>query len=209
MGNYVITIARQYGSGGRTVGQMLADRLGIPLYDKNILRMASDDSGIHEKFFTRVDEYNSVKPPVFGKSAIYKGELIPPQSKEFVSDKNLFNYQAKIIRELAEKESCVIVGRCADYILKDCADCLRVFIHADMESRAKRIVEQYGERSESPEKRLRDKDKRRAAYYQFYTDMKWGLAQNYHITLNSAALGIDKCVEILADLYHYRRENHE
>ena len=109
--------------------------------------------------------------------------------------------QSKIILELAEKESCVIVGRCADYILRDRADCLRVFIHADMESRAKRIVEQYGERSDSPLKRLRDKDKRRAAYYQFYTDMRWGAVQNYHITLNSSALGIGKCVEILAELY--------
>lgn len=85
--------------------------------------------------------------------------------------------------------------------MREHADCLRVFIHADMESRIKRIVEQYGERSESPQKRLKDKDKHRAAYYQLYTDMKWGMAQNYHITLNSGALGIDKCVEILADLY--------
>ena len=93
------------------------------------------------------------------------------------------------------------MGRCADFILKDRADCLRVFIHSDMEHRAKRIVEQYGERPDSPEKRLRDKDKRRAAYYQFYTDMKWGNVHNYHIALDSGALGIDKCVEILANLY--------
>ena len=152
MGNYVITIARQYGSGGRTVGQMLADRLGIPLYDKNILRMASDDSGIHEKFFTRVDEYNSVKPPVFGKSAIYKGELIPPQSKEFVSDKNLFNYQAKIIRELAEKESCVIIGRCSNRILKDYPNVLSVFVHASWEFRMQKAADKLGR----PEKELEE-----------------------------------------------------
>ncbi|MDO4313315.1 MAG: cytidylate kinase-like family protein, partial [Eubacteriales bacterium] len=114
---------------------------------------------------------------------------------------DLWVIQRNIILELAEKESCVIVGRCSDYILRDDPDCLRVFIHADMEDRAKRIVEQYGESSESPEKRLKAKDKRRAAYYNFYTDRKWGSAQNYHITLNSGLLGIDKCVEILESLY--------
>ena len=103
--------------------------------------------------------------------------------------------------ELAEKESCVIVGRCADYILKDLADCLRVFIYADMDVRAERIVTQYGERVEAPEKRLKDKDKRRAAYYQFYTDSKWGVIQNYDVALNSGTLGIDGCVDVLAALY--------
>ena len=95
----------------------------------------------------------------------------------------------------------VIVGRCADYILQDKAKCLKVFIHADMAFRAKRIVEVYGEREQSPEQRLRDKDKRRAAYHRFYTNMKWGYAQNYHITLDSGELGIDKCADIIADLY--------
>lgn len=102
------------------------------------------------------------------------------------------------------KAPCVIVGRCADYILQDKAKCLKVFIHADMAFRAKRIVEVYGEREQSPEQRLRDKDKRRAAYHRFYTNMKWGYAQNYHITLDSGELGIDKCADIIADLYKSR-----
>lgn len=109
--------------------------------------------------------------------------------------------QRKVIQDLAGREPCVIVGRCAEYILRDRADCLSVFIHADMDKRAKRIVKQYGERSESPEKRLKDKDKRRAAYYQFYTGMKWGDVRSYHIALNSGVLGIEKCVDILADLF--------
>lgn len=104
-------------------------------------------------------------------------------------------------KKVAEKELCVIVGRCADYILRDHADCLKVFIHASMEFRAKRIVEVYGEQEKSPIQRLKEKDKRRAAYHRFYTDMKWGHAQNYHITLDSGELGIDKCVEILQSLY--------
>lgn len=100
-----------------------------------------------------------------------------------------------------KKKPCVIVGRCADYILRDTADCLKVFIHADMKFRAERIVKVYGERESSPEQRLRDKDKRRAAYHRFYTDMKWGHAQNYDITLNSGTLGIDRCVDIITSLY--------
>ena len=113
----------------------------------------------------------------------------------------LWKVQYRIISELAEKGPCVIVGRCADYILRDKADCLRVFIHADLKFRAERIVQEYGERAESPEHRLRDKDKRRAAYHRFYTDMKWGRAQNYDIALNSGTLGIGQCVDLIKSLY--------
>lgn len=141
MDNFVITIARQYGSGGRTVGEMLAKKLGIGYYDKDIIRMASEDSGIHETLFGRVDEYSSAKKPLFGKNGIYSGELISPQSKDFTSDENLFNYQAKIIRELAGKESCVIIGRCSNYILKDYPNVLRVFIHADWDFRMEKAAE--------------------------------------------------------------------
>ncbi len=113
----------------------------------------------------------------------------------------LWEHQYKVIADLAAKGPCVIVGRCADYILQDKADCLKVFIHADMAFRAKRIVEVYGEREQSPEERLRDKDKRRAAYHRFYTSMKWGHAQNYHLTLDSGVVGIERCVAIIAELY--------
>ena len=109
MDNFVITIARQYGSGGRTIGEELAKKLGISYYDKDIIRMASEESGIHEQLFGRADENVSTKQRFFAKSGIYKGELIPPQSKDFTSDENLFNYQAKVIRQLAETESCVII----------------------------------------------------------------------------------------------------
>ncbi len=112
----------------------------------------------------------------------------------------LWKLQYQIIRDLAEKEPCVIVGRCADYILRNRTDCLKVFIHADMKFRADRIVRVYGEREESPETRLKEKDKRRAAYYRFYTDMKWGDAANYHIALDSGVIGIEKCAEIIESL---------
>ena len=122
-------------------------------------------------------------------------------SNGLTTQDQLWLLQRKVILELAEKGPCVIVGRCADYILREEADCLTAFIHADMEKRAQRIVQVYGEREESPEKRLRDKDKRRAAYYQMYTDMAWGDARHYHVALDSGALGIEKCVSILTGLY--------
>jgi cytidylate kinase len=109
--------------------------------------------------------------------------------------------QRKVILELAQKEPCIIVGRCADYILKDKMDCLRVFIYADMEKRAERIVKVYGENNESPEKRLRDKDKRRSAFYYYHTDVKWGDVHNYHICLDSGELGLEKCADMICELY--------
>ena len=155
MDNFVITIARQYGSGGRTVGEMLAKKLGIGYYDKDIIRMASEDSGIHETLFGGVDEYSSAKKPLFGKNGIYSGELISPQSKDFTSDENLFNYQAKIIRELAGKESCVIIGRCSNYILKDYPNVLRVFIHADWDFRMEKAAEKLSMSQKEIEKFFR------------------------------------------------------
>ena len=201
MAHTVITIARQYGSGGKTVGRMLSEDLGIHFYNREILRLASDASGISEEIFGANDEV--IKKSILQRIAkkINIGDVLPPDSDDFLSTTNLFNYQAKVIRQLAETESCVIVGRCADYILRDKADCLKVFIHASMEYRADRIVREYGERAETPEQRLKDKDKRRAAYHRFYTDMKWGHSQNYHITLDSGVLGIDKCGDIIKQLY--------
>ena len=112
----------------------------------------------------------------------------------------LWKLQYRIIRELAEKEPCVIVGRCADFILQDRTDCLKVFVHADLKFRADRIVRVYGEREKSPEARLKEKDKRRAAYYRFYTDMNWGNAANYHIALDSGVIGIEKCAKVIESL---------
>lgn len=194
MDNRIITISREFGSGGQTIGKQLAAKLGIPCYDAELLEKIAEESGFAKDYIAEQGEY-AVGSNWF--SHAFSGRDYTGHSYQ----DDLWAIQRKIILELAEKESCVIVGRCADYILKDNPNCLRVFIHSDIENRAKRIVEQYGESNVSPEKRLRDKDKRRAAYYQFYTDMKWGVAQNYHITLNSGLLGIDKCVEILAGLY--------
>ena len=190
--NKVITISREFGSGGRTIGKAVADELGIPCYDNELLQKIAQESGFHENYVKEAGEY---APGGFLASA-FSHPNSGPNNADY-----LWKIQYKIISELAEKGPCVIVGRCADYILRDKADCLRVFIHADLKFRAERIVQEYGERPESPEQRLKDKDKRRAAYHRFYTDMKWGHAQNYDLTLNSGTLGIRQCVNIIKGLY--------
>lgn len=192
MKNRVITISREFGSGGRTIGKKVAEQLGIPCYDAEIIQEMVKETGFTPEYVKEAGEYT---PGIFLSSA-FSNRLFGPTNEDI-----LWEHQYKVITELAQKGPCVIVGRCADYILQDKADCLKVFIHADMDFRARRIVEVYGEREQSPEERLRDKDKRRAAYHRFYTDMKWGYAQNYHLTLNSGVLGIDQCVKIIASLY--------
>lgn len=192
MGNRIITISREFGSGGRTIGRKVAEKLGIPCYDTELIHKIAEESGFAQEYIKEEGEYDA------------SGWLAPFLSNRTMGPTNqdqLWTIQRNIILDLAEKGPCVIVGRCADYILQDKADCLKVFIHADLKYRAERIVKEYGEREESPEQRLKDKDKRRAAYHRFYTDMKWGHAQNYHLCLDSGELGIEKCVEIIEHLY--------
>lgn len=195
MEKVIITIARQYGSGGKTIGQMLAKDMGIPFYNREILRMASDDSGIREELFNRADE-RLRNNPLFGASKkVYKGELISPDSGDFVSDENLFNYQAKVIKDLAEKGSCVIVGRCADFVLKDRDDVVSVFIHAPKEYCMARAMERNDMTEKEMEKFIAKTDKYRGDFYHYYTGNIWSDARNYDLCLNSAKLGFEKCVE--------------
>lgn len=193
MDHVVITIAREYGSGGRTIGEMLSKKLGISYYDKDIIRMASEDSGIHETLFGRVDEYTSTKPPLFSKSGIYTGELIPPQSKDFTSDTNLFSYQAKIIKELAEKESCVIIGRCANSILNvtDYPHVLRVFVHASWEFRLEEAAKKLSKSPREIEKFLQKDDKRKQEFCRRFTGKEWNDPENYDMYLDTSVLGYD------------------
>lgn len=195
MEKVIITIARQYGSGGKTIGQMLAKDMGIPFYNREILRMASDDSGIREELFNRADE-RLRNNPLFGASKkVYKGELISPDSGDFVSDENLFNYQAKVIKDLADKGSCVIVGRCADFVLKDRADVVSVFIHAPKEYCMARAMERNDMTEREMEKFIARTDKYRGDFYHYYTGNTWSDARNYDLCLNSSKLGFEKCVE--------------
>ena len=195
MKNVVITIARQYGSGGKTIAAMLAKDLGVHCYSTEILRMASEDSGINERLFGMSDEkvrhagfFRLLKRP-------YEGELLPPESSDFVSDDNLFNYQAKIIKELAQKESCVIIGRCADYILKDYPNGLSIFIHADEKFCLERAMERHSMTEREMKKYIEKTDKYRADFYRYHTGHEWTDARNYDLCLDSGKLGFEKCVE--------------
>ena len=192
MKNRIVTISREFGSGGRTIGKMVAESLNIPCYDAEIIHKIAQESGFSEDYILKAGEYT----PGGVLANVFSNRAYGPTNEDY-----LWKIQYQIITELARKESCVIVGRCADYILRDTADCLKVFIHADMDFRSKRIVEVYGEREASPEQRLKDKDKRRAAYHRFYTNRKWGQSQNYHITLDSGVLGLERCAEIICSLY--------
>ncbi len=194
MKNKIVTISREFGSGGRTVGKLVAQKLGIPCYDQELIEKLAEESGFTHEY---VQEHSEYTPHSSWLSNVFSGRTINGVSNQDY----LWIIQRKIILDIAAKGPCVIVGRCADYILRDTEDLLTVFIHASMQSRAERIVKVYGETENSPEKRLKDKDKRRTAYYEFYTDMQWGKVQNYHVALDSGVIGIEKCADIIVDLY--------
>ncbi len=195
MKKIVITIARSYGSGGKTLGKLLAEDLGIPCYDRELLRLASDDSGINEALFGEVDEKKKV--PLFKNTKPYTGQVLPPESDGFVSDDNLFNLQAKIIKELAEKESCIIIGRCADYILKDREDVLRLFFYAPLKDCLVRAHELSGEPEKELLKKIQKIDKYRADYYKYYTGNDWNDTRNYDFCLNTASMSYEKLIDVV------------
>lgn len=195
MDKYVITIARTYGSGGRTMGKMLAEELGIKYYDREILRLASDESGISEALFGEVDEKLKTTPLFRIAKKNYSGEVIPPDSDDFVSNDNLFNYQAKIIKQLAAEESCVIIGRCADYLLRDWKNCIRIYCHAPLEACIKREKELSGLPDKDIIKKIQRIDKHRADYYKYYTGHEWNDANNYDMCINTASMTYEEIIE--------------
>lgn len=197
MNNFVITIARGYGSGGKTIGEMLAKELGISFYDRELLRLASDESGINEQLFGKADERlkNSLLYKIAKRS--YRDELIPPDREDFISNDNLFHYQAKVIKGLAEEESCVIVGRCADYILKDNRNVISLFVHAPMEQCISNLVDISSQPRKELEKKILETDKRRGDYYSYYTGRRWNDAENYDLCINTSELNFQQVVEMV------------
>lgn len=191
MKNHILTISREFGSGGRTIGKQAAEQLQIPCYDSQLIQQIAQESGFAEDYVRSAEEST---PGIV--TSVFSTRAMGPTNEDY-----LWEIQRRVILHLAQQGPCVIVGRCADYILREEARCLTAFIHASLEYRMDRIVRVYGERPESPRQRVRDKDKKRAAYHRFYTDMKWGYAKNYHISLDSGSLGIDRCAEILTSLY--------
>lgn len=203
----VITIARSYGSGGRTLGKLLAQKLGINCYDREILRMASDESGINEALFGQADEKLN-KSPLFSiiRRNPYKGGIIPPESSDFVSDDNLFNYQAKVIRELAEQESCILIGRCADYVLRDDPQVIRLYFYAPLEDCVKRVMNQNGLSEKEAIKKIEKTDRYRSDYYRYYTGRDWNDARNYNFCLDTTSMSYEKLIDAVENLIQIYRK---
>ena len=201
MDKFVITVARETGSGGHNITRKLSEALGVPYYDRDLLRKASEVSGIHERLFGAADERIGLKEMLSAAEKVYTGEVLPPDSDDFTSTRNLFSFQAKIIEELAETESCIILGRCANYLLADRKDVLRVFIHAPLEAREERVASySLAWSPREVTKYIRLEDKRRASYYRYYTGEEWRDAAGYDLCLDSSVLGEEGCVKRILDV---------
>ena len=193
----IITIGREYGSGGRQIGEALAKRLGISYYDKKIITLAAEKSGLSREFIESNEQrvrsglVHSLAASAAYHNGFFSGQYLPLSESIFIS-------QAQVIRDIAEKESAVIVGRCADYILAERENTINVFIHAPMEARIKRIMALHNLDEAAAIKEINISDKERGNHYFRYTDLKWGKAQNYDVCINSALMGIEKTVEMLA-----------
>lgn len=199
MSKRVITISRQCGSGGHTIGKAVAERLGISFYDKQLIDIVSERSGLSKETIQNYGEYaNSsllyylVTSLSSGYNAVDKGKMVLPDQVNA--------FQTELIREIADKEPCVIVGRGADYILRERNDCLHVYIYGDLNDRKRRVVAEHGIPTEDAETHVLERDKKRIRHYKHFTDQTWGLAENYNLCLNSSCLGVEKCIEIISDL---------
>ncbi len=193
----IITISREFGSGGRTIGHMVAEKLGIPFYDKELVDQIALESGFAPTF---VEEHGEHSPGRTLFSYAFAPHGVPGIMNGLSTADFLWNIQCSVILQIAEKGPCVIVGRNADYILKDREDCLHVHIHANDDFRQERIVRLYGDSEKSPQARLQEKDKRRKVNYHHYTGRDWGQSDNYDLCLCSSSIGIDHCVDIIVDI---------
>ncbi len=190
----VITISRQYGSGGRFVGKKLAEKLGIPFYDNELISMAAKESGFAESLFENAEKNTTY-------SLLYSLSMFGTSTGGMyglpLSDK-VFLIQSDIIKKVAAEGPCVIVGRCADYVLRDVPDVIHFFLYSDIESRVARAKKYYGLEEKKAREAIEKTDKKRAAFYNYYTGERWGDIKNYHMAIDTDSVGIDSCVEILA-----------
>ena len=192
----IITIARQFGSGGREIGEALAKALGVKCYDKELISLAAKESGVDPEVFNNVDEkatnslLYSLSMGLYSFGTGFNADRLP------VNDK-LYLLQHKIIKKLALDGPCVIVGRCADYVLRDCKNVVRLFICADMDSRIKRAVEKKGVKESKAEQVINKTDKSRANYYNFYSGMKWGDPENYDLSVNRTKLTLEQAIGVI------------
>ena len=182
----LITISREYGSGGRAIGERLAKELGIPFYNKELILMAAKESGLSEEYIKKTEQIKSTSF-LYG---LYMGAQQLPMNDQ------IFLVQSKIIRQIAEEGPCVIVGRCADYVLRERKDLLNVFIHAPLEYRAQRAREVYEKQAGNMEDFVKKKDKKRASFYNYFSQNKWGDARHYHLAISSE-YGVDFAVSVI------------
>lgn len=200
----IITIGRQYGSGGAEVGKKLGKRLGLDVYDKEILKMTSDESGIRESYFHLADERAGNRLLYRIVQSMIPENTSPSLGADLVSSDNLFRFQSTVIRRLAQEESCIFIGRCAEHILAGTENLVRVFVYADMDARVERIREKGYYADEDVLKNIRRMDKERREYHRYYTGRDWEALENYDLMLNSAKLGTDGCVECIAEYLKLR-----
>lgn len=195
----IITISREFGSGGRTIGKQLAEELGIPCYDSEIIEKVAIESGFAEEYIKDKGEYThpSLLMSLFTNRSIYTGPT---------NEDKIWLIQCRVIKELAEKGPCVIVGRCADYVLKERNDTVNIFIHANMDYRKKRAVEVRGVDKARAEQVINKTDKVRANYYSFYSGQKWGFAQNYDLCIDSSKMSIDQAVSLIIEYLNIKNQ---
>lgn len=189
----IITISREFGSGGRYLGEQIAKRLGMKFYDKEIITRVAEETGLAQKYVEEMGEYSP-------KKSIFSFAFVSRDSQGMSLGDYMYAAQRKIILEAAEKEPCVIVGRCADDILRGREDCLNVFICGNEKNKAERIVKLYEISEEEALKRMKETDKKRRIHHNYYTEQKWGEANNYSISLNSSDIGYEKCIDIVCGL---------
>ncbi|MDR1632910.1 MAG: cytidylate kinase-like family protein [Dysgonamonadaceae bacterium] len=195
MEKYAITIGRQLGSGGKLTGELLSQRLGIPCYDKELIQIASMESGLGKEFFERADEKNSIS--ILGNYISFRSGFMGYTEINYLSNEMLFKIQSDVIRNLAEKESCIFVGRCADYILRNYKHCLKIFICAGMSDRIQRICKDCSIPEKEAKTLIEQTDKKRASYYNYFSNKTWGEAISYDICFNSSILGIENIVGLI------------
>lgn len=202
-GHYpVITIAREYGSGGHLLGEMLAKELGLKLYDKEFIHMAAQRSGIDEQYIAQ----NEQSIPSFWLKCILSKNSEQPLESSLSSDDILFVAESKIIKELAEKESCIIIGRCADFILKDNPNVLKVFCYTDLNNAVNRCINEYGIASGQAESEIKRINRNRIHHYEYYTGDKWGEPHHYHLMLNTGSIGLDTACQLVGNVFtHFKK----
>ena len=197
MRRYVITIGRQLGSGGKSIGLQLSQRLGISCYDKELIKLASRESGLGKEFFEEIDEKSSFS--FFGKYFGLRSGFMGYGEVNYLCNETLFKIQSDVIRNLAEKESCIFIGRCADYILRDLPNCMNIFVSASSNDRIKRLTQNEKFSEKEAQELIEQNDRKRSSYYNFYSNKEWGMATSYDLCFNSSFLSIEEIVELIEE----------